>query len=110
MAELHAIISAIKAISSWYAYKGLHECRLACGGLGYSYYSRFALMMANVDINCTWEGDNNVLLQQTAKFLLDQYKNKMKNKAKTSITAEWIKIDDVSEEVCKAESIEEFTT
>ena len=82
LAELHAIISSIKAISSWTAFRGVHECRLACGGLGYSYYSKFAYLMNSIDINCTWEGDNNVLLQQTAKFLLDQYKKKMKGTAK----------------------------
>lgn len=79
---MHALISAIKAISSWTAFKTIHECRLACGGLGYSYYSKFSYMMNACDINCTWEGDNNVLLQQTAKFLLDQFKAKMKDKAK----------------------------
>ena len=64
--------------------------------------------MNAVDINCTWEGDNNVLLQQTAKFLLDQYKKKLQGRAKQSVTVEWIKADDVLDEKCKAETIEEF--
>jgi len=32
----------------------------------------------------------------------------MKGKAKQSITADWVTTDDVTEEKCKAESIEEF--
>lgn len=64
--------------------------------------------MTAIDINSTWEGDNNVLLQQTAKFLLDQYKAKMKNKAKQSITVNWVTLDDVTEEKCKAETIDDF--
>lgn len=66
--------------------------------------------MSAVDINSTWEGDNNVLLQQTAKFLLDQFKAKMKGKMKSSITVNWVTTDDISEEQCKAETIEEFLT
>jgi acyl-CoA oxidase len=36
--------------------------------------------MNNSEVNQTWEGDNNVLVQQTAKFLLDLLKLKMKGK------------------------------
>lgn len=82
LSELHALISVIKATASWTCFRGTHECRLACGGLGYSMHSKFATIMSAMDINSTWEGDNNVLLQQTAKFLLDQYKAKMNEKAK----------------------------
>lgn len=32
----------------------------------------------------------------------------MQGKAKQSITVEWIKTDDVTDEVCKAETIEDF--
>lgn len=100
----------LKAQASWTAYQGIHECRKSCGGLGYSYYSRFANLQTGCDVNCTWEGDNNVLLQQTAKYLLDCYKAKMQEKLKQTTTCEWIKIDDVSEEKCTAESIEELMT
>jgi acyl-CoA oxidase len=63
LAEVHAIISVLKAMATWNSYKGVQECRQACGGLGYSFYSRFSIIMNNMDINQTWEGDNNVLLQ-----------------------------------------------
>jgi acyl-CoA oxidase len=108
LAELHALISVIKPLSSWTAYACVHEARKSCGGLGYSFYSRFSESLAGCDINCTWEGDNNVLLQQTAKYLLDCYKAKMKQKGKPTITCEWITLDDVTEEKCKAETIEDF--
>jgi len=62
LAEVHSLISVSKASMSWENNRCLQECRRACGGLGYSYYSRFALMASNSDISQTWEGDNNVLL------------------------------------------------
>ena len=62
LAEVHALISALKAISSWTGHAGMRECRQACGGLGYSYYARIGIIMNNLDVSQTWEGDNNVLL------------------------------------------------
>ena len=78
LAELHAILSMLKAWCTWTSYQGILECRRACGGLGYSYYSLFSQYLTCVDVECTWEGDNNVLLQQTGKYLLYLYKSKMK--------------------------------
>jgi acyl-CoA oxidase len=71
MAELHAAISAMKAVTTWETNKGLQECREACGGLGYSHYAKIGILRNNFNINTTWEGDNNVLLQQTSKYLID---------------------------------------
>ena len=40
------------------------------GGHGYSSYSQLGRLYQDNDVNLTWEGDNNLLLQQTSKFLL----------------------------------------
>jgi len=62
-------------------------------------------MLTGNDVNSTWEGDNNVLLQQTAKFLLNQYQAKMKGKELPTVTCQWVSIDDVLEEKCTAQSL-----
>ncbi len=41
------------------------------GGHGYHYYSKLAVLYNDNDINNTWEGDNNVLIQQATKYVLD---------------------------------------
>jgi len=82
LAELHALVSVMKPTITWAAFNGTSECRRSCGGLGYSYYSKFAELMTYSDVNQTWEGDNNVLMQQAGKYVLDQYKKKMKGNSK----------------------------
>eukprot|EP00347_Sterkiella_histriomuscorum_P000459 403375781 len=91
LAEIHAISSVLKAMSSWSAYKGVMECRQACGGNGISHYSKFGIIMNNMDVNQTWEGDNNVLLQQTAKYLLGMYNHALTGQTLPSETLYWIK-------------------
>ena len=68
--ELHALISALKPIVGRYAQDGIQECREACGGHGYSSYSGLNRVRTNNDVHLTWEGDNNVLIQQCSRFLL----------------------------------------
>ena len=94
LAEIHAMVSCMKAQSTWDADKTLKECRECCGGFGFSHYSRIGEMKQFFDINQTWEGDNNILLQQTGKFLLEIYRMKMMGKQKKeTLTCEWISLD-----------------
>ena len=68
--EMHALLSVFKYLNGRYSQDCIQECREACGGHGYSAYAGFSRLRENNDIHLTWDGDNNVLIQQCSKFLL----------------------------------------
>lgn len=82
--ELHAIACCLKAVSTADAALGVETCRLACGGHGYMTSSNFPATYGLVTAMCTYEGENTVLLLQTARFLIKVWQNKGNGQKLTS--------------------------
>ncbi|EGG13786.1 hypothetical protein DFA_11547 [Cavenderia fasciculata] len=69
-ASAHAHAAGLKAIYSWHCVATLQVCRESCGGQGYRSENKIAEFKNDCDVNCTYEGDNTVLMQQVAKYIL----------------------------------------
>ncbi|KAJ8955467.1 hypothetical protein NQ318_003567 [Aromia moschata] len=74
--ELHAASCVLKAVSSADAALGIETLRLACGGHGYMTSSNLPSTYGLVTAMCTYEGENTVLLLQTARYLIKIWQNK----------------------------------
>ncbi|XP_042378880.1 acyl-coenzyme A oxidase 3, peroxisomal-like [Zingiber officinale] len=71
--SVHIYSSALKATLTWNNMRVLQECREACGGQGLKTENRIGILKAEFDVQSTFEGDNNVLMQQVSKALLAEY-------------------------------------
>ncbi|XP_043259762.1 peroxisomal acyl-coenzyme A oxidase 3-like [Colletes gigas] len=78
--EIHALSSASKPLCSWTSRDIIQDCRESCGGHGYLKMSRLGDLRAENDANCTYEGENNVLIQQSSNWLLNQWSNMLNGK------------------------------
>lgn len=80
MADLHAILSGCKAVYTWTTLFGGEKIRQACGGHGYSQYSGIPSILQEFSPMATYEGENTVLLLQTARYLIKNLNKVTKNK------------------------------
>ncbi|XP_058460944.1 probable peroxisomal acyl-coenzyme A oxidase 1 isoform X2 [Malaya genurostris] len=78
--ELHAIACCLKAVSTTDAAKGIEVCRLACGGHGYLSSANFMSFYTVAMAASTYEGENTVLLLQTARYLIKMWNQASKGK------------------------------
>ncbi|KAF7546250.1 hypothetical protein G7Z17_g8570 [Cylindrodendrum hubeiense] len=81
LSDLHAISCSLKAFASTTAAEGLEVCRRACGGHGYSSFSGIGSWYADYLPTVTWEGDNYMLTQQVARYLLKSARAVLSGKA-----------------------------
>jgi acyl-CoA oxidase len=86
LADLHATSCGLKSLASYTAVEGLEICRRACGGHGYSSFSGIGPWYADYLPTATWEGDNYMLTQQVARYLLKSARSVLKGNEPTNDT------------------------
>lgn len=68
--EVHALSSAAKPLCTWLTRDIIQDCRESCAGHGYLQAAGLGELRNNNDASCTYEGENNVLIQQASNWLL----------------------------------------
>ncbi|KAG0304511.1 hypothetical protein BGZ98_005426, partial [Dissophora globulifera] len=84
LAEVHAMSSALKSYCTTIGAAGTEECRKLMGGHGFSYFTGLAHLFASIVPSNTYEGDNYVLTQQMARYLLKEVKTARTNPDKVT--------------------------
>lgn len=64
--------ASLKSTCTWTTANLIDECRQACGGHGYSAYAGFGKGYADHVVQCTWEGDNNILAQNSGRITIQK--------------------------------------
>lgn len=83
-AEIHALTCSGKAYTGWLTRDCIQECREACGGHGYLVAAGIGSIRDDHDSNNTYEGDNNVIVQQTSNSLIKLYQTQVKKRTSDS--------------------------
>ncbi|KAF9545604.1 acyl-Coenzyme A oxidase [Mortierella hygrophila] len=72
--DQHGVSAGFKGALAWYATDILESCRRACGGHAYSSYNSIAGLIGDYGVVTTGGGDNVVLMQQSARYLITALK------------------------------------
>lgn len=67
MIQLHALSCCLKAVYTNDGANAIEQLRLACGGHGYMDSSNLPTTYGWATAACTYDGENTVLLLQTAR-------------------------------------------
>lgn len=83
MKSLFVASGSLKSTCTWLTLDTIDKCRQACGGHGYSAYAGFGKAFNDFAVQCTWEGDNNILGMSIGKQVVKNIKSVLKegNKA-----------------------------
>lgn len=72
MKSLFVDSGSLKSTATWLTADVIDQSRQACGGHGYSSYSGFGKAYNDWVVQCTWEGDNNVLAMSAGKPIVKE--------------------------------------
>ena len=63
---MHVESSGLKAAATWHRIEILQNCRECCGGMGFLSANKIGPMLADMNVDATFEGDNTVMMQQVS--------------------------------------------
>jgi acyl-CoA oxidase len=93
IAEFHALAAGVKASATWFTATAADICRQCMGGHGYSAYSKMPGIFNDWVVLLAGEGDNMVLVQQTARYLIRAAKKVNQGKPLSGSTKCILRID-----------------
>ncbi|KAG0327354.1 acyl-coenzyme A oxidase [Dissophora globulifera] len=112
LAEVHAMSSALKSYCTTIGAGGAEECRKLMGGHGFSYFSGVAHIFAHIVPSNTYEGDNYVLTQQMARYLLKEIKTARSDPDKVTPFSKYLlqtlNRDQFSRSFCRVKTAEDW--
>ncbi len=65
---VHVESSGLKAAATWHRIEILQNCRECCGGMGFLSANKIGPMLADMNVDATFEGDNTVMMQQVSPY------------------------------------------
>ncbi|RCI07094.1 hypothetical protein CU098_013504 [Rhizopus stolonifer] len=90
LADLHASSSGLKSLTTTLAVSAIEECRRACGGHGYSLFSGLGHFYQDYLPKATWEGDNYLLTQQTARYLIKTMRSVVAKREESNFSSQYL--------------------
>ncbi|EMG50433.1 POX2 Acyl-coenzyme A oxidase 2 [Candida maltosa Xu316] len=81
---------SLKSTLTWLASDLINEARQSCGGHGYSAYNGFGKTYGDWAVQCTWEGDNNVLGMSAGKTIIKTVQQVLNGKQLKDSTLEFL--------------------
>ncbi|KAK0407614.1 hypothetical protein QR680_003492 [Steinernema hermaphroditum] len=94
--EIHVLSTVCKAVSTWMGNRALSEARLACSEHGFLKSSRLNDLRDDMDPSQTYEGDNYLIVQQAAYYLMDMARKESPDSPLGSVQFLKQKIDNFS--------------
>ncbi|CAX41281.1 acyl-coenzyme A oxidase, putative [Candida dubliniensis CD36] len=70
--KLFVASGCLKSTCTWLTADAIDQARQACGGHGYSSYNGFGKAYSDWVVQCSWEGDNNILAINVAKPMVKE--------------------------------------
>ncbi|KAK8685008.1 hypothetical protein V6N13_041019 [Hibiscus sabdariffa] len=106
--EVHACTAGLKSITTSATADAIEECRKLCGGHGYLSCSGLPELFAVYIPNCTYEGDNIVLLLQVARILMKTVSQLVSGKKPLGTTAYLGRVEHLMQCHCEVQSAEDW--